>query len=109
QLEPTNRVALNNLARVLSASPDDSIRNADRAVALAEKAVEVSGGNSPGFLGTLAISYANAGRFSDAIATVQKALQLPRISPGVAESLKSELDLYAAGKPFRDPSLTNSI
>jgi tetratricopeptide (TPR) repeat protein len=108
QFEPSNLVALNNLARVLSASPDDSVRNGDRAVALAQKAVELSGGNSPGFLGTLAISYANVGRFSDAIAAAQKALQLPKLNPATARSLKTELDLYQSGMPFRDPTLANS-
>jgi tetratricopeptide (TPR) repeat protein len=107
-LEPINLLALNNLARVLSASPDDSVRNGERALALAQKAVELSGGTTPEFLETLAISYANLGRFADAIAAAQKALQLPKPNPATARSLKTELDLYQSGTPFRDPTLANS-
>jgi Flp pilus assembly protein TadD len=107
-LEPKNLVVLNNLARVLSASPDDSVRKGDRAVALAQYAVELSGGSTPEFLETLAISYANVGRFADAIAAAQKALHLPKLAPATARALKAELDLYQSGTPFRDPSLANS-
>jgi tetratricopeptide (TPR) repeat protein len=107
-LQPTNAIALNNLAHVLAASPDDSIRNGERALSLAQKAVELSGGNSPDFLETLSISYANLGRFPDAIAAAQKALQLPNSSSAKAGSLRAKLDLYEKQVPFRDLSLTNS-
>src|SRR4029077_16771167 len=62
-LQPTNILTPNKLARVLSASPDDSIRNGERALALAQEAVQLSGGTSPDFLETLSVAQANLGRF----------------------------------------------
>jgi len=110
ELQPTNTMTLNNLAWVLAAAPDDAVRNGQRAVALAQKAAQLSGGNSPEILATLSVAYAELGKFSDAIATAQRALELPaaKTNPALADSLESKIKLYESHSPFRDPSLTNS-
>jgi hypothetical protein len=55
---------------------------------------------------TLAAAYAEAGRFPEAIATAQRALQLAtsQNSATLAAAFEAELKLYQAGFPFHDPS-----
>jgi len=110
ELQPTNTTTLNNLAWVLAAAPDDSVRNGERAVSLAQKAVHLSGANSPEMLATLSVAYAEVGKFPDAIAAAQRALELPgaKSNPSLIDSLQSKIKLYESHSPFRDTSLTNS-
>lgn len=110
ELQPTNTAALNNLAWILAASPDASVRNGDHALSVALRAVELSGGNSPEVLMTLSCAYAEVGKFSEAVAAAQRALELPatKNNPSFAGSLQSKIKLYEAHSPFRDTSLTNS-
>ena len=68
QLNPDHIQARNDLAWILACHPDPSIRDGARAVALAMRADQLSGGQNPVVIGTLAAGYAEAGRFSDAIA-----------------------------------------
>ncbi len=63
------------LARVLAAGQNSTIRNASEAVSLAEQANNLTSGEQPFVLDTLAMAYAEAGRFRDANATAQKAIQ----------------------------------
>jgi tetratricopeptide (TPR) repeat protein len=73
---PNDAVLLNSLARLLVTSPNASIRNGPEAVGLARRAVQVSGGQHPGLLTTLAAAYAESGQFAEAASTAQKALEL---------------------------------
>jgi tetratricopeptide (TPR) repeat protein len=111
EFQPRNFEALNNLAWVLATSPEASIRNGARAVELAERADQLSGGRNPAIIGTLAAAYAEAGRFPEAIAAVQRSLQLASVRNDVvrATALQNRLDHYEAGAPFRDLSLTNRL
>jgi tetratricopeptide (TPR) repeat protein len=107
QLAPDYVQALNNLAWVLAAAPDVSLRNGARAVELARRANGLTGGQNPMMLGTLAVAYAGTGNYAEAIATVQRALQFAG-GPGngaVAGALRSQLALYQAGLPYRDATL----
>jgi Flp pilus assembly protein TadD len=73
QIKPNETHALNNLAWLLSTCQDKKIRDGGRAVQLAEKACQLTNDGSAQYLTTLAAAYAEAGRFDDAIATIQKA------------------------------------
>ena len=99
----------NNLAWILAASPDPSVRNGARAVELAQRAVQTSGGRNALFLRTLAAAYAEAGRFKEAVETAQRAWQLADADNHSAgrHVLEQDLDLYRAKAPLRDPSLAN--
>ena len=55
---------------------DGSIRNAGEAIRYASQACELTGSAQPRPLDALAAAYAEAGRFSDAVATARKALAL---------------------------------
>ena len=107
--EPENGNAMSNLAWVFAASPDDSVRDGARAVELAEKALRISGGKIPMIFRTVAAAYAENGRFGEAIETAQRGVALANSqgNPGLAAELQSNIALYQAGKPLRDPSLTN--
>jgi Flp pilus assembly protein TadD len=103
ELEPDSADARNNLARLLATCPEASIRNGAEAVALAQRAVELSGGRDPIMLDTLAAAYAEAGRFADALQTARQAVDLAarQNKAAVANSIQAKIPLYEAGTPFR--------
>ena len=92
-----------NLALLLATSPQDSARNGEEALAVAQRADRLTGGNQPEVLNTLAAAYAETGRFPDAIATASKALDLAKKQKKkeLTETLPGEIALYKAGKPYR--------
>ena len=107
KIQPDYIEARNNLAWILAASPDSALRNGARAVELALRANELSGGRNPRIIGTLAVAYAEAGQFAAAAAAVQRALPFAagEGNAALAGSLRAQLALFQAGSPFRDPSL----
>ena len=106
-IEPENGNAASNLAWVFATCPDDSIRDGRRAVELAEKALRISGGKIPMIFRVLAAAYAEDRRFSQAIETAQRGADLATSqgNSGLAAELQSNIALYQAGTPLRDPSL----
>jgi protein O-mannosyl-transferase len=109
-IEPDNGNAMSNLAWVFATAPDDSLRDGAKAVQLAREALRISGDRIPIIFRTLAAAYAETGRFSEAIQTAQHGIELANSqgNPGLAAELQSTIGLYEAGKPLRDPSLTNA-
>jgi tetratricopeptide (TPR) repeat protein len=103
-LKPDMVEALNNLAWILAANPSDAVRNGAEAVRLAERACELTRHGEPLLLGTLAAAYAEAGRFSDAAKTAEKARSLAAEAglKDIAEKNAELLELYRAGKPYRE-------
>jgi tetratricopeptide (TPR) repeat protein len=102
QIRPDHVQTLNNLALVLATCAQASLRNGHQAVALAQRANQLTGDGNPAVLGTLAAACAEAGRFPEAVETAQRALQLAgtQSNPALAEVLRSQLKLYQAGIPF---------
>ena len=88
--------AANNLAWVLATSADASLRDPAEAIRLAESAVRQSEARNPGYLDTLAVSYAAAGRFGDARRTAQQAAELAaaRGDEELARSIRSRAADY---------------
>ena len=78
QIKPVYPQALNNLAWALATSPQALLRNGNQAVELAQQANQLTGGESPIILHTLAAAYAEVGRFGDALRSAQKAYELAR-------------------------------
>jgi tetratricopeptide (TPR) repeat protein len=109
QIEPADPAAQNNLAWLLATSPQASLRNGSKAVELARQANALAGGENPIILHTLAAAYAEAGRFSEAVETAQRALQLAaaQSNTGLAGQLQFEMKLYQAGSPFHSPEQTH--
>jgi Flp pilus assembly protein TadD len=104
---PGHPYLLSNLAWVLATYPEAPVRNGARAVELAQQAERLSGGKDPSILGTLAAAYAEAGRFAEAVAVAQRALDLAiaQANTQQAEALRARLGLYRKGSPFRDGDL----
>jgi tetratricopeptide (TPR) repeat protein len=113
RLNPNLAGALNNLAWVLAASPDDGLRDGAEAVRLAERACELTHYGEPLFIGTLAAAYAEAGRFPEAVATAEKAEQLAAAAGLAAVAAKNRQlrELYRAGKPYHEslPAAASSL
>ena len=104
QIQPANPEFQNNLAWLLATCPQAALRNGNKAVELAGQANEIAGGKNPFFLDTLAAAYAEAGRYSEAVETAQRALRLAegQSNTRLAGQLQVEMKLYQAGKPYRD-------
>jgi len=102
QLNPHDLETLNNLAWVLAMAPQASLRNGSQAVALAQQASELAGGNNPVILRTLAAAFAEAGRFDEAVSTTQKAIELAQTAgqPALAAQFNDDLKRYEAGQPL---------
>jgi Flp pilus assembly protein TadD len=101
---PNSPDALNNLAWILATNPDPQLRNGKEAVELAEKACRLTDYKRPMFVGTLAAAYAEAGRFSDAVASAEKAIALAESANQSELVTKNRelLQLYRVGKPYRE-------
>lgn len=110
ELDPKHVSAQNNLAWLLATCPDNSVRNGTKAIELAQQAVQLSGGEASEILDTLAAAYAEAGRFSEAIATANRALSLASLKNNkpLADAIQTQLKFYEAGTPFRDISTSAS-
>jgi tetratricopeptide (TPR) repeat protein len=104
QLDPDFALAISQMAHALAASPEASDRNGAEAIKLATRAVELSKGDEPVFLDTLAMAYAESGRFTDAVETARRALQLAREQnqPSEADALNERIELYQSRQPYRD-------
>jgi Flp pilus assembly protein TadD len=99
----------NNLAWVLATCPLSILRDGHRAVQLAEWACKATAYKSPPLLDTLAAAYAEAGQFDQAVRTTLQAIEIVRNNPKASTAtLESRLELYKAGKPYRESSRTRS-
>jgi tetratricopeptide (TPR) repeat protein len=111
RLNPNLAEAMNNLAWVLAACPDDELRNGAEAVRLAERACELTHYGQPLFIGTLAAAYAEAGRFPEAVTTAEKAEQFATDAGLAAVAAKNRqlIELYRAGKPCHESPPATSL
>jgi tetratricopeptide (TPR) repeat protein len=76
QLDPDSLRAADTLAMLLATSKDPAVRNPVEAQHIAETANRITQGQSPALLDTLSITYAEQGRFDEAIQTATRARQL---------------------------------
>ena len=91
---------LNNFAWVLATSPEDELRDGEKAIELATKACELSKYEKPHVLSTLAAAYAESGNFEKAIEWSQKSVEMD--DPEHRDQLKKELESYRSNKPWRE-------
>ena len=76
QNSPDHPMALNNLAFLLASKNPVGSAEFQRALTMAERAVELTESQQPNFLDTLGGIYTQAERFDDAVETFEKALAL---------------------------------
>jgi hypothetical protein len=106
QFDPANPAIQSDLAWLRATCANASLRNGRQAVELAEQANAATGGKNPVALHALAAAYAEAGRFSEAVETAQRALQLAgeQSNGNLAGALQNEIKLYQTGSPYHSPS-----
>jgi protein O-mannosyl-transferase len=104
RLAPDVPECLNALAWVYATCPQAEVRNGAEAVRIAERACQLTKRQKTAPLDTLAAAYAEAGRFDEALKTSEETLALALASHDStsAETARQRLELYRAGKPYRD-------
>jgi tetratricopeptide (TPR) repeat protein len=101
--QPDSVDSLNNLAWILATFPESWLRNGRQALALAERANQLSRDNNPAILRTLAAAYAENGRFTEAKVTAERGLQLANAqeNPALANIFEGDLARYRRNAPVR--------
>jgi tetratricopeptide (TPR) repeat protein len=109
EISPDYAEARKNLAWILATCPQAALRNGNKAVELAQRANQLTGGENPLMLCTLAAACAEAGRFPEAVETARHALRLAEAQSNsrLAGQLQFELNLYQSGSPFHIPEQTH--
>jgi tetratricopeptide (TPR) repeat protein len=104
ELKPDNIDVLNKLAWLFAAVDDTSIHNAQKGVEFAQQGCELTGYKDPMLLDTLAVAYAATGRFDEAKATAEKALNIAKEAgwENLAVEIQKRIKLYEAGQPYRE-------
>lgn len=93
--------AANNLAWLLSVSPDPAVRNGREAVGWARKTAAESRHSNWHCLDTLAAALAETGDFAEAVRTQQAALDRYPLQGALRPDLQARLRLYQQGRPYR--------
>jgi tetratricopeptide (TPR) repeat protein len=103
RIRPDYVTAQRILAFVLATRSDASMQNGNEATELVQRADALSGGTDPLIKGTLAAALAAGGRYADAVAAAQQAVQLAAAQNNamLAEALQKQLELYRSGSPLR--------
>ncbi|MFI5315084.1 MAG: tetratricopeptide repeat protein [Myxococcota bacterium] len=101
--ERGEREARLRLARLLSVSPDDALRDGAQALALCDEACRESPCDSPEELDTCAMASMEAGRADDAVAKAARAAALARArgDSALAAKIEGRLQSYLRGEPLR--------
>jgi len=106
RLRPDWAEPLNLQAWALATSGEDKVRNGAEAVRLAEKAAGLTSRQQPAILNTLAAAYAETGRFDDALATANQALELAKRASqtNLVGKIERAIALYQSHTPLRENS-----
>jgi tetratricopeptide (TPR) repeat protein len=102
RIQPNFEVVLNARAWLLATCPDAQVRCGSQAVTDASNACELAKWKRPEFLDTLAATFAEQGDFKKAVLTETKAIRLVPRNKAAIHEFEHRLELYRAGKPFRD-------
>lgn len=100
--QPSDSWTLDTRSRILSTSPDGSIRNAMEALASATQACELTHWNDPWTLDTLAAAYAEAGDFAAAIEWETKALSLTENNSLTRPGMERRRTFFLLHTPVRE-------
>ncbi len=102
ELAPAEVGPATNLAWLLATSPDASVRDGRRSVAIAEPLCRRTKYSDLSALDALAAGYAESGRFDEAVDTARQAIELAR-AQGRGDSMSgilARVALYLARQPF---------
>jgi Flp pilus assembly protein TadD len=101
--KPNYVLALKKLAWLRATNPEARFRDGGLAVTLAEHAAELTR-DDPETLDILAVAYAEAGRFEEAVQIARSAvdLALRQKKSALADTIQTRISLYEARIPFRE-------
>jgi tetratricopeptide (TPR) repeat protein len=102
RLGPGEPGPYNNLGWLLATSKSATVRDGKHAVELAQKACELTGWKDPDYIDTLAVAYAEAGNFGEAIRWQEKTLEFPEFSKANGENARARIALYREQKPYHE-------
>lgn len=105
-LAPNYDLALQNQAWALATVPDESLRDAKKAIKAAEAACKLSNYESVGDLSALAAAFAADGKFETAVGWQEKVVQ--RVAEQYKDFAQKTLERYKNDRPFAvDPDKAN--
>ena len=106
ELRPSDGRFQTTMAWFLATNPDGAFRNGDMALAAAQRALMLPGGDHFGTLEALAAAHAERGTFEKAISRQNEAIAAApaAIRPALLERLR----LYESGKPYHQPFPTST-
>ena len=110
RIKPDYSDVQNNLAWLLATLKPSDGGDPARAVTLAERACKLTSNRVAAYLDTLAAAYAATGRFIDAVATAQRAIDLANAAgqSQVASDIEPRLQLYRNGLAYHQPATATS-
>jgi tetratricopeptide (TPR) repeat protein len=104
---PSDAGIANDLAWILATAPDGKLRNGAEAVALAQKACQLTGNQDPATMMTWAAALAETGEFEKAADAARQGLGIAteHSNTVLANQLREQLKCYESKRPFRAPAL----
>ena len=103
ELTPDDVFVLNQASWLLATAPEDAVRDGRAALAMAERAVTLTGGRDAVSLDSLAVAYAELGRWEEARMTISRAIGVANeqsASP-LAAQLREHQQLIESGRAVR--------
>jgi tetratricopeptide (TPR) repeat protein len=102
QVRPQQPEPFRHKAWLLATSLDENVRDGKKAVQCAEQALEKSHGKQPEYWDTLAAAQAEAGQFTEAVESAEKALEQARImqADDLLPGIQQRLELFQSGVPY---------
>jgi tetratricopeptide (TPR) repeat protein len=105
-IQPDFPDALDGLSWILATAQDQTFRNGTEAVRMAEMACQLTNRKDAQKLKTLAAAYAEAGRYAEAVTTMEDALEVAsRTTVLNSNELLRMLANFKAAKPWRVPDI----
>ena len=98
--DPSLTVAAGKLAWLLATSPDPKVRHPKMALSLANRLMQMNGGNDPNFFDLQAIALAANGDFDAAMIKANGALNLLKEDSTYKKAIQARLNLYKEKKPY---------
>ncbi len=95
--------AILDLASLRAMSKDAALRDGKEAIRLATRACELTRYEDPEALDVLGAAYAEAGRFTEAVSTAQRALRIAHAgrNQALADAIQQRIRFYKQRVPFR--------
>ena len=106
RLQPASIPILWQTAWMLATSPESSIRNGARAVGLANRAIQLSGGQEVRAFDALAAALAETEKFPAAVDAAEHAAAIAQAHGDkvLVDAIEQRSRLYHQGLPYRQPA-----